>query len=95
MTKVKAYFVNSLQSSINRVLGFRWESPRRLLSGEYQCQVLVGGYHTELRFHDNIYVYKDLHALQEALAVHTEVFKVQTFANIEIAFGKRFDSLKA
>ena len=50
----------------------------------------MGGYHTELRFHDNIYVYKDLHALQEALAVHTEVFKVQTFANIEIAFGKIF-----
>jgi hypothetical protein len=57
--------------------------------------VLVGGYHTELRLHDNIYVYKDLHALQEALAVRTEVFKVKAFTNIEIAFGKRFDSLKA
>ena len=55
----------------------------------------MGGYHTELRLHDNIYVYKDLHALQEALAVRTEVFKVKAFTNIEIAFGKRFDSLKA
>ena len=55
----------------------------------------MGGYHTELRLHDNIYVYKDLHALQEALAVRAEVFQVQTFADIEIAFGKGFDSLKA
>jgi hypothetical protein len=57
--------------------------------------VLVAGYHTELRFPDNIYVYKDLHALQEALAVRAEVFQVQAFTDIEIAFGKGFDSLKA
>jgi hypothetical protein len=49
----------------------------------------------ELRFHDDIYVYKDLHALQEALAVRAEVFQVQAFTDIEIAFGKGFDSLKA
>ena len=73
------------RNSSLRVLGFRWE---------YQSQSLVAGYHTELRFHDNIYVYKDLHALQEALAVRTEVFQVQAFTDIEIAFGKGFDSLK-